>query len=128
MRTSEKLKNILCHHYARTLSKNLELSYNNVIFQVKTKCAGHALRHAKISVYEHLDGHVTLHYKGRDLQYTTHEKRMRAADIVNSKDVNQKVDEMIKHDGRSKGHTPKINHPWRRYNETKTAAKEHVAR
>jgi len=38
-----KLKNILCHHYERTLSKNLELSYNNIIFQVKTKGTGYAL-------------------------------------------------------------------------------------
>lgn len=113
-----KLKNILCHHYTRTLSKNLELSYDNIIFQVKTKTAGYTLRHAKVSIYEHLDGHITLHYKGRELPYTTHQKRTRATDILSSKDVNQRVDNLIKFDGRSKNHAPKINHPWRRYSET----------
>jgi hypothetical protein len=123
--SNEKLKNILSHHYDRTLSKNLELSYNNIIFQVKTKSSGYALRHAKVTLHEHLDGQVTLHYKGRDLQYKTYKKRTRVADIVSSKDVNQRMDEIIKHHGRSKGHTPKINHPWRQYSET-TARKEHV--
>ena len=125
--SDENLKNILCHHYARTLSKNLEISYNNVIFQVKTNGPGYALRHAKVSVYEHLDGQVTLHYKGRDLQYTTYQRRTRAADIVPSKDVNHRMDEIIKNDGRSKGHTPKMTHPWRRYSETNVAAKVRAA-
>lgn len=123
--SDEKLKNILCYHYVRTLSKNLELSYGNVIYQVKTSGEGYALRHAKVSVHEQLDGQVTLHYRGRNLQYTTYEKRKRAIDAVNSKEVNQRVDEIIKHDGRTDSYKPEMNHPWRRYSPaTNSTVKE----
>jgi transposase len=124
--SDEKRKDILCHHYTRTLSKNLELSYGNVIYQVKTIGEGYGLRHAKVGIYAHLDGQVTLHYKGRSLLYTTYQKQKRAAGIVSSKDVNKRMDELIKQDGRSIGHKPKINHPWRQYPETNATVKEQV--
>jgi hypothetical protein len=117
--SDEKLRDMLCHHYTRTLSKNLELSYGNVIYQVKATGEGYGLRHAKVGVRAHLDGRVTLHYKGRSLLFTTYQKQKRTANIVSSKDVNKRMDE-LKHDGRAIGHKPKMNHPWRQYKETTT--------
>lgn len=113
--SDEALKEILCYHFNRTLSKNLELSYDNVIYQVKTKGEGYALRHAHVSVHEHLDGQVNLYYKGRKLNYKTYRKQKRTASIVSAKELNKKIDDILKHDGRSRGNKPKADHPWRRY-------------
>jgi len=115
---------ILCYHTDRTLSKNLELSYSNIIYQVKIKGEGYALRHVKVSVHEHLDGQVSLYYKGRKLNYTTHQKQKRITAIVSAKDLNKKMETIIKQDGRTKGHKPKMEHPWRRYEQKKLVAKQ----
>ena len=126
--SDEALKEILCYHSNRKLSKNLELSYDNIIYQVKIKGEGYALRRARVSVHEHMDGQVSLHYKGRKLNYTTYKKQKRAPIIVSAKDLNQKIEDIIKHDGRTKGHKPKMEHPWRRYEQTKLPAKQATIR
>jgi transposase len=122
--SDEVLKEILCYHTDRKLSKNLELSYDNIIYQVKIKGEGYALRHAQVSVHEHLDGQVSLHYKNRKLDYTTHQKQKRIAAIINAKDLNQKIEDILKYDGRAEGHKPKMEHPWRRYEHSKLMAKQ----
>jgi hypothetical protein len=121
--SDKALKEILCYHTNRKLSKNLELSYDNLIYQVKTQGEGYALRHAQVSVHEHLDGQINLYYKGRKLNYTTYKKQKRTAAIISAKDVNQKIEDILKYDGRVTGHKPKIEHPWRQYERTKLAAK-----
>lgn len=122
--SDEALKEILCYHSNRKLSKNLELSHDNVIYQVKIKGEGYTLRRAQVSVHEHLDCQVSLHYKGRKLNYTTYKKQKRAAAIVSAKDLNQKIEDFIKQDGRAKGHKPKMGHPWRQHEQTKLTAKQ----
>lgn len=124
--TDEALKEILCYHTTRQLSKNLELSYNNVIYQVKIKGEGYALRRAQVSVHEHFNGHVSLHYKNRNLNYTTYKKQKRTAAIVSAKDLNQTIEDIIKHDGRTKGHKPSVKHPWRQPGLPKLPTKEVV--
>lgn len=126
--SDEALKEILCYHTNRKLSKNLELSYDNLIYQVKIQGEGYALRRAQISVHEHLDGQVSLYYKGRKLNYTTYKKQKRTAVIINAKDLNKKVEDILKYDGRVTGHKPKVGHPWRQYERTKLAAKQAVTR
>jgi len=109
----DALNNILCFEYNRKLSKNLELSYNNTVYQVKTTGQGYALRHAKVTVRQHLNEEVTLHYKGRQLKYTTYDKKKKAAEIVSSKQLNQKIESMQKQE-KIKRYTrrkQKINYP-----------------
>ncbi len=124
--SDEALKEILCYHTNRKLSKNLELSYDNLIYQVKIQGEGYALRRAQVSVHEHLDGQVSLHYKGRKLNYTTYKKQKRTAAIISAKELNQKVEDILKYDGRVTGHKPKTGHPWHQYERTKLATKQVV--
>ncbi len=49
--STEVLDLIFSFQYERKLSENLELSYNNVIYQVQTSGIGYGLRHAKVNVY-----------------------------------------------------------------------------
>ena len=93
----------------RTLSKNLEVSYNNVLYQIKTNGQGYGMRHAKITVSESTDGDVTIIYKNKKLAFEIFDKESKAVKIVTSKEVNAAVD------GRCKGHKPKAEHPWKRY-------------
>jgi len=49
----------------RTLSKNLTLSYNNVIYQIKAKRAAYTMRGAHVEVRENRNGELTIEYKQR---------------------------------------------------------------
>jgi hypothetical protein len=91
----------------RTLSKNLEMEYNNVTYKIQTATQGYGLRHAKITVCEDLSGVVTLVYKGRVLTYTTIKKQKRAPAIVDAKELD---DKMV---GIRKYAPAPPNHPWR---------------
>lgn len=93
--SDEELKEILCYHSSRKLSKNLELSYNSVIYQVQVKGEDYALPHAQVSIHEQLHGQVSLHYKGRVLSYTTYQKHKRTATIVSAKEPNKKIADLM---------------------------------
>jgi F0F1-type ATP synthase delta subunit len=112
----EMLEAILCFQYNRKLSKNLELSYNNVIYQIQTAGQGYTLRHATVTVREHLDGRITLCYKGRQLRYKTYHKKKKIAEIISAKQLNQKIENVITQNIKVKRYTgrkQKIDHPWR---------------
>jgi transposase len=96
--------------HERRLSKNLELSYKNVIYQVQIKGQGYTLRHARVTVCEDLNGNIALIYKGRKLEYLRYEKQKRQTEIVCAKTLNHVVNDLIR-----KIYKPKANHPWRRY-------------
>lgn len=91
----------------RTLSKNLELSYEKVIYQVQSQGRGYRLRHAKINVCEDLVGTVTLLYKGHVLLYQCYQKQKRSPEIITAKQLEQRVV--------PRSCVPKANHPWRQY-------------
>lgn len=97
---------IFSYQHERTLSKNLELSYNNIIYQIKTDKPGYGLRHAKITVSEDLLGNVVLSYKGRILNYTYHQKQRRSPEIVNPKELDEKIRKISRY-------IPGANHPWK---------------
>jgi len=100
---------IFCFKNIRTLSKNLELSYNNIIYQVKTDGHGYGLRHAKVTVCKALNGEISLIYQGRKLNYSCYTKQQKTAEIINAKELNCKINSLVKKI------KPKANHPWRQY-------------
>lgn len=99
----------------RTLSKNLEMSYKNIIYQIQTVGKGYQMRHAKITVYDNKQGTIKLMYKGKNLDFLTIDKKKRAVMISDSKQINAVVEQKIKHDGRSRGNKPRADHPWKEY-------------
>jgi hypothetical protein len=116
--SQEELDLVFSFQHERILSKNLELSFNNVIYQIKTKVTGYRLRHARVRVCEKLEGHVTLLCQGETLEYTCYQKQTRVTPIVGAKQLAQALDGVIKGDRRSQGHKPKMKHPWRQYAAT----------
>jgi transposase len=94
--SDEELNLIFSTQSIRTTSKNLELSYNNVVYQIQVFGKGYTLRHAKILVCKDLSGAVSLVYKNKKLDYKCYRKQKRNADIVDAKAINERVDEFIR--------------------------------
>lgn len=110
----ETLDLIFTFQEERTLSKNLELSYYNLIYQICGVGVGHRLQHKKVMVCEDLNGRITLLQEGRRLEYKTISKQERAAKVVPLK----QLDEALDHRGMHPHRLPSADHPWRQYKQT----------
>jgi len=103
---SENLNLILTHQETRTLSKNLTVQFNKVIYQIQSDRPGYALRNAKVTVCENVKGEITILYKHKPLSYTIYHRPQRQAEVVSSKTLDHQI----------KSPTPPApNHPWRKY-------------
>ena len=103
--SNEALKLILSYQEQRKLSKNLEISYNNMIYKIKMESPGYTMRGASITVIDRLKK-VTLIYKGKYLPYEVIDKKNRPTNIKDSKQVEHKPRYKPK---------PNNNHPWKSY-------------
>ncbi len=108
--TKEELDLILCEQAERTISKQLEISYKNKIYQIQTKSQSYNMRKAKLNVCDR-KGKITLLYQSKILDYKVFDKKNRPAPVVDSKNINKTIDKHIKK------HKPKPDHPWRCYSE-----------
>jgi len=113
---ADDLDDILSQHYTRVLSKQLTISYQNKRYQIQTDRPLYAMRHAKVTVKEDLNGIVTIAYKGKNLLYTIVEERPKAT-IADSKVLNQAVDRLSQRLGIPitivPSRIPAADHPWR---------------
>jgi len=114
---AEILSLIFSHQEDRILSKNLELSYQNTIYQIKTATPSYAMRKASVRVCEHMCGKISILYKGHQLAFEVFDKANQPTEIVCAKDINQKINTIIK--------KPKVtnNHPWKKYFQMAIAVK-----
>lgn len=94
----KKLDFILAERYTRTLSKNLEFSFDKNIYQiiVPKGTVGYGLRHAKIKICIHLNGEMTVWYKGRQLNYKKFKANKKGAVVLSSKEVNAAIDKFLR--------------------------------
>ncbi len=102
---SAVLDHIFCVQVQRKLSKNLELSYKNVIYQIQTKTPGYSMRGASITVCES-PSQIILLYKNKAQPYKTFDKHNRPKQPVAGKDINVHLDK------RTIGRKPRPDHPW----------------
>jgi len=103
---SENLNLILTHQKTGTLSKNLTVQSNKVIYQIQSDRPDYALRNAQVTVCENTKGDVTILYKNTPLAYTIYQKSPRQAEVVDSKTLDRQL---------STPKPPPANHPWRQY-------------
>lgn len=97
---------ILAHQETRTITKNLTVHYNNVIYQIQTNRPSYALRKAQVMVCENAQGDIVILYKHKPLDFTTYRKPIRQSQLVNTKTVDHKI---------KIPHRPAKDHPWRQY-------------
>jgi transposase len=126
LRRQDDLARILTIQESRSLSKNLTLQYNRVIYQIQTKRPSYALRHATVLVRENAAGQVTIEYKGKPLAYTVHHEQSRQAEVVTSKQLALKLDTVAAARSKRRVYVPPADHPWRRFRINGHHSKTHV--
>ncbi len=106
---SEKLENILIIKSTRVLSKNLEFTYKNRIYQIKIERPTYSMRFAKVIVFENWDRNISVYYKGQRLNFEIAQS-LPNPKIVDAKELYQEVEKVVR-----KPWKPAENHPWRHY-------------
>ena len=123
---TENLETILVKKYIRILSKNLELQYKNIIYQIETKRPTYSMRNARVTIAEDRFGKIKIYYKGnhlkqKELKYKILIKNPKSK-IINTKLLNVRVDN-LKRKQQILNETlnpktkwkPAQDHPWRQY-------------
>jgi transposase len=103
---ADNLDRILTHQEKRTLTKNLTVHYNKVIYQIRTPRPTYAMRNAPVTVCENAQGEITILYQGKPLDYTIYHKLARQAEVVTTKSLDHQL---------RQPKPPAANHPWRQY-------------
>jgi hypothetical protein len=103
---SENLEVILTHQKTGTLSKNLTVQSNKVVYQIQSDRPDYALRNAKVTVCENAQGEVTLLYKNQPLAYTIYHQSPRQAEVVDTKTLDHQI---------KPPKSPAPDHPWHQY-------------
>ena len=96
----DNLAHILTWQETRTLSKNLTLQFEKVVYQVQTDRPTYALRHAQEE--------VTLLYNGKTLPYSIYNQQAKQAEIVSAKQLDLALPP------KRLPTKPAPDHPWRR--------------
>ena len=103
---TENLDLILTHQKTGTLSKNLTVQSNKVIYQIQSDHPDYALRKAQVMVCENAKGEVTILYNKKPLTYTIFHKPTRQAEVVDTKTLDHHL---------QNPNPPDQDHPWRQY-------------
>jgi transposase len=106
---SENLDIILTHQKTGTLSKNLTVQSNKVIYQIQSERPDYTLRNAQVMLCENARGEVTIFYKDIPLTYTIFHKPSRQGEVVDSKTLDHQL--------KLPKPPPAPNHPWRTYGQ-----------
>lgn len=122
----EDLERVLTLCERRTLSKNLTLSYNNVLYQINTKRAAYTMRGAHVEVREKSNGEITIEYQQRQLEYSIYgEQEQHQAKVVEAKLLQPAAARATARPKPKRGPVPR-SHPWRNFDfsENSTQARE----
>jgi len=101
--TKDDLTRILTWQETRTLSKNLTIQFEKVVYQIQTRRPTYALRQAVVTVCLNAQQNMTILYKGKSLPYTIFHQQAKQSEVVPSKNVSQVLPP----------HKPAPDHPWR---------------
>ncbi len=92
--SGESLENSLSIQTSRKLSKNLEFSFENQIYQIQTKTKGYRLRQKNLKVCGCMDGGVKVFDQNELLAYKVIEKSSKTL-VVDYKNINCVVDGFV---------------------------------
>jgi transposase len=103
----DDLARILTWQETRTLSKNLTLQFEKVVYQIQTDRPTYALRQAQVTVCVNAQTEITILYNGKPLPYSIYHQQARQAEIVSTKQLDQVLKE------KPLPPKPAPDHPWR---------------
>ncbi len=88
---TENLDIILTRQKTATLSKNLTVQANKVIYQIQSDRPDYALRNAQVTVCENAKGDVTILYKNKPLSYTIYHQPTRQAEVADTNTLDRQI-------------------------------------
>lgn len=115
LHSQQDLDRIFSIHHQRVLSKNLSLQFKKVIYNIQVEGIGYALRGARVTVCESLQGDVTLLRNNKILPYSTLRLGRFHENIEDAKTINARVDSTIVQQKRKPKWKPAPDHPWNSY-------------
>ena len=106
--SKDDLARILTWQETRTLSKNLTLQFQKVVYQLQTQRPSYALRNAQVIVCVNDQDEITILYHGKALPYSIYKPQAKQAAVVSAKDLDLAL--------KPKRLPPKPapDHPWRK--------------
>jgi transposase len=102
---ADNLDVILTRQKTGTLSKNLTVQFNQVIYQIQSDRPTYTLRKAQVTLCENAQGEVTILYKNKPLAYSIFHKPPRQSQVVDTKTLDTQLKTPF---------VPAPDHPWRR--------------
>ena len=116
--STDNLDLTLTRQETRTLSKNLTLQFQKIIYQIQSERPDYALRNARVTVCETAQGEISILYKDQPLAYSLYHKPERQSELADTKTLNSQV---------RSSKPPAPDHPWRQYsNPPSQSASSHV--
>src|SRR3990172_8428690 len=103
----DDLAHILTWQEQRTVSKNLTVQFQNVVYQIQTERPTYALRKAIVTICIDIKQNFSLLYNGKALPYNIFYKQTKQSEVVLAKDLNNTI--------QLKPHKPAPDHPWRTF-------------
>jgi len=105
----DDLARILTWQETRTISKNLTVQFEKMVYQIQTERPTYSLRNAIVTVCVDAKQNVTLIYKGKSLPYAIFHQQAKQSEVVIAKDLNQAIKTKLA----PIPHKPAPDHPWR---------------
>lgn len=112
------LKKILSRKEHGTLSKNLEVQYDNVIYQIVLKNPSWKLRQAIVTIITTLEGEIFIEHNGKDLPFKILSKQEVSGKVIDCK----KIDSFFKE---KKERKVPDDHPWKKQGRAANKMKQY---
>ncbi|MEE8057708.1 MAG: hypothetical protein V3T17_07735 [Pseudomonadales bacterium] len=112
--TTEELALLFTRHYQRRISKNLEVQYDNQVYQIQVAGQGHRLKKTGVTVCEAFDGTVRLLKDNKILPYKILKNGQKPSPLADEKTLNQRIDQALIKQAVHKPRKPPAHHPWRK--------------
>jgi len=120
----DDLARILTWQVSRTISKNLMIQFENVVYQIQTERPTYTMRNALVTVCVDAKQNITLLYKGKSLPYNVFHKQTKQSEVVIAKNINK----TFKTKSVLVPHKPAPDHPWRTFSLSKKSRNVPAAR
>ena len=104
----DELTRILTWQETRSVSKNLTIQFDKVVYQIQTNRPSYALRNALATVCLDAQEQVTILYNGKALPYSIYNHQAKQAEVVPAKQL-----DLALHEKRLPT-KPAPDHPWRK--------------
>lgn len=102
------LERILSIKEFRVVSKNLEVQYKNVIYQIIQEGPLNSIAGAQVTIVENRNGKISMEYKGKSLRFREYRKQEYKGEEVSSKEIDRFLKKVVQERKRV-AH----DHPWR---------------